>query len=422
MTHPEAGADTPPPPPPAPVPTQPSPPDETPTANAPAAAHAAEVVAASAPEAVAAHRPAAAAAAQEAEAEARKPTPAPGMTAAKPSEPAAVEASELAAAPEASEVAPVPEVTAARASELAAVKASEAAAASEAAEAAAAKASEVAAEEAVAPAHGATAAKAPEVAAAKASNVGAGDDGVLARGVPDEEPDGGETTAPPTGLWDRMKADPQYAPEHLALEAVRRLGPEAHEWGMRTRAQRPGIPPEMLADLAVKKFVNLARLSGAVSGATGIAGAVVDVGVLAWTQARMVLHLAAAYNVDPRDPERATDLLVLQKVHKVAETARLALGVAAGREKPGALMRGGKPVHQVLVTLGVKLAQMAGVRAAKRIFAKIVPGAAIILGTWANSSATTDLAKRTRALYAPRAYYWAAQQPALPPAPRPPSP
>ncbi|GIF53327.1 hypothetical protein Afe04nite_78660 [Asanoa ferruginea] len=221
------------------------------------------------------------------------------------------------------------------------------------------------------------------------------------------EPDADAAAAPPASLWEKMKADPQYAPEHLALEAVRRLGPEAHEWGMRTRAQRPGIPPDALADLAARKFVNLARLSGAVSGATGIAGAVVDVGVLAWNQARMVLHMAAAYGVDPREPERATDLLVLQKVHKVAETARLALGVAAGREKAGALLSGrGTPMHKVLAKLGVKLAQMAGIRAAKRIFAKIVPGAAIILGTWANSSATTDLAKRTRELYRPRAAYW----------------
>jgi len=238
-------------------------------------------------------------------------------------------------------------------------------------------------------------------------------------GIEAPDLDAPEAAAPPAGLWEKMKADPQYAPEHLALEAVRRLGPEAHAWQERTRMQRPGIPPDALADLAVKRFVNLARLSGAVSGATGIAGAVVDVGVLAWNQARMVLHVAAAYGVDPREPERATDLLVLQKVHKVAETARLALGVAAGRERAGALLRGGgTPVHRVLVKLGIKLAQMAGIRAAKRIFAKIIPGAAIILGTWANSSATTDLANRTRELYRPRAAYW--QTPPQLPGPRQP--
>jgi hypothetical protein len=198
-----------------------------------------------------------------------------------------------------------------------------------------------------------------------------------------------------------MKSDPEYAPEHLALEAVRRLGPEARRWAERTRAEQPHLPPDALADLAVRRFTNLARLSGAVSGATGLPGAVIDVGVLAWTQARMVLHIAAAYGLDPTAQERATDLLVLQRVHKIAETARLALGVAAGRERAARLFDASavRPLSGVMMKLGVKLAQMAGIRAAKRMFAKIVPGAAVILGTWVNSAATKDLARRAREHY-----------------------
>ena len=203
--------------------------------------------------------------------------------------------------------------------------------------------------------------------------------------------------APPGKLWDRMKSDPQYAPEHLALEAVRRLGPQARDWAARSRAAQPDVPADVLAQRAVKRFRNHARLSGAVSGAAGLPGAVVDVGVLAWTQARMVLHIAAAYGVDPTHPDRATDLLVLQKVHKVAESARIALGVAAGRERASALFArsGGAPLTGVMLRLGVRLAQMAGVRAAKRMVAKVIPGASIALGTWANSSATTALATRS---------------------------
>ncbi|MFI7606121.1 EcsC family protein [Micromonospora sp. NPDC049366] len=206
---------------------------------------------------------------------------------------------------------------------------------------------------------------------------------------------------PPARLWDRMREDPQYAPEHLALEAVRRLGPEAAQWARRARSEQPGVAADALAEQAIRRFVNHARLSGAVSGAAGLPGAVIDVGVLAWTQARMVLHVAAAYDVDATHTDRATDLLVLQRVHKVAESARLALGVAAGRERAGALFGSGGQgqLGKVMLRLGVRLAQMAGVRAAKRVFAKIVPGAAIILGTWANSSATKDLAERSRALY-----------------------
>ena len=212
---------------------------------------------------------------------------------------------------------------------------------------------------------------------------------------------GAATTGPPGTLWARMRADPQYAPEHLALEAVRRLGPEARDWAERTRASQPELSDHALAWLAVKRFTNLARLSGAVSGATGLPGAVVDVGVLAWTQSRMALHIAAAYGADPTASDRATDLLVLQRVHKVTESARLALGVAAGRERASRLfeLTAGKPLTGVMMRLSVKLAQMAGVRAAKRTFAKVIPGAAVILGTWVNSAATKDLAGRATALY-----------------------
>jgi hypothetical protein len=211
-----------------------------------------------------------------------------------------------------------------------------------------------------------------------------------------------ETELPPSGLWAKMKADPEYAPEHLTLEAVTRLGPQAASWAERTRARYPGIPADTVAQIAVRRFTTFARLSGAAAGATGLPGAVIDIGVLAWTQARMVLHIAAAYNIDPTDPERATDLLVLQNVHKYTQTARTALAVARGNESADKLLnRKGPPpqMSQVFIQLGWKLAQMAGVRAAKKMFAKMIPGAAIILGTWANSSATTDLAKKAVALY-----------------------
>ena len=210
-----------------------------------------------------------------------------------------------------------------------------------------------------------------------------------------------ETEAPPGTLWSRMKSDPQYSPEHLALEAVRRLGPEAAHWADRMRAEHPDAAPDEIAELAIQRFTTLARISGAVSGATGLPGAVLDVGVLAWTQSRMVLHIAAAYGLDPTLTDRAADLLVLQRVHKAAENARLALGVAAGRERASLLFAGAAsgPLTGVIVKLGVRLAQMAGIRAAKRIFAKMVPGAAVVLGSWVNSAATKGLAVRARDLY-----------------------
>lgn len=203
---------------------------------------------------------------------------------------------------------------------------------------------------------------------------------------------------PPVGLWERMRADPVYAPEYLALEAVRIIGPRAVAWVEYVRTVQPHLSPDDLATVAAKKFANIAALSGAVSGAAGLPGAVVDFGVLAWNQSRLVLHVAAAYGVDPRDPERATDLLVLQQVHGAVEAARTALGVASGRASVGAAaakLGGGKALGR----LTVRLAKMAGMRAVKRLGAKVIPGAAIIFGSWANRAAAKDLAARAIAHY-----------------------
>jgi hypothetical protein len=198
-----------------------------------------------------------------------------------------------------------------------------------------------------------------------------------------------------------MRSDPQYAPEHMALEAVRLLGPEAAVWTTHVREEFPDLRPEELAALAIGRFTTLSRISGAVSGSGELPGAVLDVGVLAWTHSRMVLHIAAAYGLDPAAGERAAELLVLQRVHKGPSTARLALGVAAGRERASRLFAGVavRPLSGVVVKLGVRLSQMAGVRTATRVFAKVMPGAKIMLGTWVNSAATRDLADRACCRY-----------------------
>nr|WP_083929700.1 EcsC family protein [Catelliglobosispora koreensis] len=213
-----------------------------------------------------------------------------------------------------------------------------------------------------------------------------------------------------------MRQDPQYAPEHLALEAVQRIGPAAGDWVRYVRNGQPHLHPEQIAEIAQKKFTNIAGLSGAVSGAAGLPGAVADFGFLAWTQARMVLHIAAAYGIDSAHPDRALDLLVLQRVHTYAESARLALDVARGRETiGGAIQKSSKGTGKAALIgqLSVKLAKMAGMRAVKRIAGKVIPGLGIILGHWANRSATKELAVRARAHYRQVAFAIPVQRPSL---------
>jgi uncharacterized protein (DUF697 family) len=231
-----------------------------------------------------------------------------------------------------------------------------------------------------------------------------------------------------------MKADPEYAPEHLALEAVTRLGPKMVAELEKLMGQNPGAPADALANMIVYRYVNQSRLSGAVGGAVPIAGALLDVGVLAWTQARMVLMLAANYGVDPAHPDRAVDLLVLQGIHKYTQTARTALAVARGRENIEALLPSERPeMRKVLVRLALKLAQMAGVRAVKKMAAKLIPGAGIILGGVTNGNATRALGGRAVTMYRrppmpiphqlpPGQPYWGPAVPSGGPGPVPPAP
>ncbi|MER7280074.1 EcsC family protein [Dactylosporangium sp. NPDC000244] len=214
------------------------------------------------------------------------------------------------------------------------------------------------------------------------------------------DPGAPKVEGPPPGLWAKMKADPEYAPEHLALEAVTRLGPRMTVELVKLKGQNPGAHADALADMIIYRYVNQSRLSGAVGGAVPVAGTLLDVGVLAWTQARMVLMLAANYGVDPAHPDRAVDLLVLQGIHKYTQTARTALAVARGRESVDALLPADRPeMRKVLMRLGLKLAQMAGVRAVKKMAAKVIPGLGIILGGVTNGNATRALGGRAITMY-----------------------
>ena len=100
----------------------------------------------------------------------------------------------------------------------------------------------------------------------------------------------------PEGLWARIRAEPDRAPEYIALAAAERFAPTAEEW---VRIAGPGHTPEQLARVAYKKHVRLARLEG---GALGIGGAITagpDLVALLWIQSRMLFYIAAAYGYDP---------------------------------------------------------------------------------------------------------------------------
>lgn len=218
---------------------------------------------------------------------------------------------------------------------------------------------------------------------------------------PPPEPAQSGTEMVPDGLLRHMRADPLHAPEHLALAAVDRYGKDAQAWVDGVRRQFPTANEANLANLVRMRFVRLSRLSGAAAGITGAPGAVVDFGVLAWNQARMVIHLAAVYGQDPTSHDRAAEILVLQGVHKVMDTARKALDVASRQASAMDLVR---QRDGSTVQLAGALAKMVGMKLLKVGILKVVPIASVPLGAMANAGSTKRLADRAVAMYAQRRF------------------
>ena len=109
-----------------------------------------------------------------------------------------------------------------------------------------------------------------------------------------------------------MLAQPERAPELIALAAADRFGPQAAEWA---RIAGAGHSPKQLARVAYKKHVRLARLEGGALGIGGVFTAAPDMVALLWIQSRMVFYIAAAYGYDPCHPMRPAEYLALQGLY-----------------------------------------------------------------------------------------------------------
>ncbi len=214
------------------------------------------------------------------------------------------------------------------------------------------------------------------------------------------------TTEPPAGLFQAMLADPVHAPERLALEAVRICGPEAAAWAERIRRERPELTIAELAMRTRTKFTRQSQASGAATGALGLPGAAVDVAVSSWTQARMILYLAALHHQDPTDPERAAEILYFTGVHKAIALAETAVEVTAKRAPATAMLKQGENAGRSTVyagmVLAVSLSKMLGRKAVKSLVTRAIPFGAIPLGAWTNGRAMSALADRVVTEYARR--------------------
>jgi EcsC family protein len=200
---------------------------------------------------------------------------------------------------------------------------------------------------------------------------------------------------PPKRLWDRLLAEPDRAPEYIALAAAERFGPQAAEW---VRIAGPGHTPEELARVALKKHVRMARLEGGALGVGGVITAAPDLVALLWIQSRMVFYIAAAYGYDPTHPMRPAEYLALQDLYDTPAEARQALD-GVGRRMAVAMAERALSSRRS-DALHLRLAKYIAKRLARRYAGRLIPFIGAPIGAIQNGSATKQLGERALSYYA----------------------
>ena len=200
---------------------------------------------------------------------------------------------------------------------------------------------------------------------------------------------------PPKRVWDRILAEPDRAPEYIALAAAERFGPQAEEW---VRIAGPGHTQAELARIAMKKHVRFARIEGGALGIGGIVTAAPDLVALLWLQSRMVWYIAAAYGYDPNHPMRPAEYLALQGLYDTPAHAREALD-GVGRHMAIAMAERALSSSRT-DALHLKLARWITRRLARRYAGRLIPFIGAPIGAIQNGNVTKQLGQRTLQYYA----------------------
>jgi hypothetical protein len=198
----------------------------------------------------------------------------------------------------------------------------------------------------------------------------------------------------PDPIWKRVVAEPERAPELIAVAAAERFAEPAAGW---VQIAGAGHSPDSLAKTAYKKHVRLSRVEGLALGIGGIVTSAANLGALAWIQARMVFYIAAAHGYDPGHPMRPAELLALWGVYDTPSEARASLDGL------------GKTMAQTLVEnklsasgdrrVSDRLIRYVGKRAVKRMGGRLVPFIGAPISAIQNGGSTKDLGRRALEYY-----------------------
>jgi hypothetical protein len=198
----------------------------------------------------------------------------------------------------------------------------------------------------------------------------------------------GHLGRPPQSLWNRILAEPDRAPEYIALAAAERFGPQAEEW---VRIAGPGHMPAELARVAYRKHVRLAQLEGAALGLGGVFTAAPDIVALIWIQSRMTFYIAAAHGFDPKHPMRPAELLALQGFYETPAEARAALDGVGKRLAQAAVERALS--NRSMDSLHRRLVKYIAKRLARRYAGRLIPFVGAPLGALQNGGVTKQVGR-----------------------------
>jgi len=198
----------------------------------------------------------------------------------------------------------------------------------------------------------------------------------------------------PDRVWRRILAEPERAPELIALAAAERFGEPAERW---VQVASGGHTAPSLGEVAFKKHVRLSRAEGAALGLGGIVTAAANIAGLAWIQARMVFFIAAAHGYDPRHPMRPAELLALWGVYETPAAARESLdGIGATMAESLLDSKLGKTHERAM---SERLVRYVGKRVAKRMAGRLVPFLGAPVSAIQNGGSTKELGRRALAYY-----------------------
>ncbi|MDG4804164.1 hypothetical protein [Micromonospora sp. WMMD980] len=198
-------------------------------------------------------------------------------------------------------------------------------------------------------------------------------------------------------LGPRLRDHPGFAPELLALAAVDALGPRARSWVEQVRGAYPQADADGVARLATRRFVRMAGTGGALAAGAGLFAPAAELAAVLWTQANLVLHVAAAYDHDPAHPDRAAELLVLTSVHPDEGAARAALAAAGAAGEPADEPWG--RAAEAAWRLATPVAAQAGGWLGLRLAARLLPGAAVLAAVTGGTAAAERVAARAVGRY-----------------------